>query len=393
VLVPPINPALFHFDADHLWLMHCADGPVPKSVSRAVQDFLHKEHGPWRLRWNEEVLGLPGALREAAAWIVNGKAEDISITANTSAGLQTIALAFPWKAGDEVVAPLGEFPSNILPWKALAPRGVTFHEVPLWEGQRSGWEGLPPAAGLDFENRLIRFVRTGARVLTVSWIRYQDGLKLDLGRLGKACRERDVCLVVDGIQGAGTDLPNLTEVGAFATGGHKGLLSPQGTGFLWTRPDLRKQLLPTGTWLSVEDPAKDPDRPWVADGRRLEPGSPNLLACAAMIEALKVLNEPGLPAITQHILWLQRALLAALEARGTWLEEVHRLRALLEAGRLGPFLAFHHGGHCPQFMQELLERGARLGIYTTVREGYLRIAFHGWHEEGDIVRIAEWLDT
>ena len=394
-MVPPLNPALFHLDPDHLWLMHCTDGPVPKSVARGVHDFLHKELWPWQLRWSEDFLGLPQTLRELAARLVNGNAADISLTTNTSTGLQTFSHAFPWKAGDEVVAPLGEFPSNVLPWKAQAPRGVTFHEVPLWEGHSAGWESTPPRADMDFEHKLIRFARTGARVLTVSWVRFQDGLKLDLGRLGKACRERDVCLVVDGIQGAGTGIPDLGGVGAFATGGHKGLLSPQGMGFLWTHPDFRSQLLPTGTWLSQADPAADKagDRTWVADGRRLEPGGQNLMSCVAMIEALKVLHEPGVPAIAEHIHTLQRALLDVLELRGLWLEEVRRLRALLEADRLGPFLAFHHGGRGPQAMQELLDQGARKGIYATVREGYLRIAFHGWHEEGDTVRIAEWLDA
>lgn len=387
-MVPPLNPALFHFDPDHLWLMHCADGPVPRAVSRAVQDFLLKEHWPWQLRWQEDFLGLPQALREAAARLVDGKPADIALTTNTSTGLQIVAQGFPWKAGDEVVGPLGEFPSNVLPWKALAPRGVKFHELPLWEGHRSDWDSTPPTAAMDFEHKLIRFARTGARALAVSWIRFQDGVKLDLGRLGKACREQDVCLVVDGIQGAGTTLPDLSGVSAFATGGHKGLLSPQGMGFLWTRPELRQQLLPTGTWLSVEDGGG-----WVADGRRLEPGGQNLLACVAMIEALKVLHEPGIPAIAEHIRMLQGELLALLEKRGLWLEEVRRLRALLEADRLGPFLAFHHGGRGPQVMQELLDRGVRRGIYATVREGYLRIAFHGWHGEGDTLRIAEWLDA
>ena len=99
-------------------------------------------------------------------------------------------------------------------------------------------------------------------------------------------------------------------------------------GPLATHPDFRKQLLPTGTWLSIEDPAMadtDLDRTWVADGRRLEPGGQNLMACAAMIEALKVLLEPGIPAIAEHIQRLQRQLLAVLELRGIWLEEVRRL--------------------------------------------------------------------
>jgi selenocysteine lyase/cysteine desulfurase len=397
MMVPPLNPGLFHLDPDHLWLMHCADGPVPRSVAKAIQDTLQKEFRPWDMRWNEDVLGIPRTLREEAAKVLGVDAADISLTTNTSTGLQTIGQGFSWKAGDEVVAPLGEFPSNAWPWKALAPKGISFVEVPLWEGHRSGaqaWESTPPTAMADPESKLLRFVQSGARVLTVSWIRFQDGLKLDLARLGKACKERNVAFVVDGIQGAGTALPDLSGVSAFATGGHKGLLSPQGIGLLWTRPDFRKQLLPTGTWLSVEEgPATDFSRAWLSDGRRQEPGGLNLVACAGMIEAMRALQVPGVPAITEHIWKLQHHLLDVLDLRGLWTDEVKRLRSLLEADRLGPILAFHHGNHGPEAMQELVDRGLRRGIYATVREGYLRVAFHGWHDALDIDRIAEWLDA
>jgi selenocysteine lyase/cysteine desulfurase len=377
--------------------MHCADGPVPRPVAKAVQDTLQKEFRPWDLRWNEDFLGIPRTLREEAARVLGVDAADISLTTSTSSGLQTICQGFSWKAGDEVVAPLGEFPSNVWPWKALAPKGISFVEVPLWEGHRSGaqaWESAPPTAKADPESKLLRFVQSGARVLTASWIRFQDGLKLDVSRLGRACRERDVAFIVDGIQGAGTALPDLGSVSAFAAGGHKGLLSPQGAGLLWTRPDFRKQLLPTGTWLSVEEGAGTDFRgTWVPDGRRLEPGSLNLVACAGMTESLRVLQVPGIPAIAEHVRKLQHHLLDVLDLRGLWTDEVRRLRGLLEADRLGPILAFHHGGRGPEAMQELVDRGLRRGIYATVREGYLRIAFHGWHEAADIDRIAEWLDA
>lgn len=397
MMVPPLNPGLFHLDPDHLWLMHCADGPVPRPVAKAMQDALTKEFRPWDLRWNEDALGIPKALREEAAKVLGTEAADIAITTSTSTGLQTIARGFDWKAGDEVVAPLGEFPSNAFPWKALAPKGISFVEIPLWEGHRTGaqaWDSAPPTAQADPESKLLRFVQSGARALAVSWIRFQDGLKLDLARLGKACKERDVAFIVDGIQGAGTALPDLTNVSAFATGGHKGLLAPQGAGLLWTRPDFRRQLLPTGTWLSVEEgSATDFTRAWVPDGRRLEPGGLDLVACAGMTESLRTLLMPGVPAIAEHVRKLQHHLLDVLDLRGLWTDEVKRLRGLLEADRLGSILAFHHGGRGPEAMQELVDRGLRRGIYATVREGYLRIAFHGWHEAPDIERIAEWLDA
>ena len=402
MIPPPLNPALLHLDSDHLWLMHCADGPVPRAVVRLVRGFMHKELWPWELDWEGEFLGIPAALRQEAARLLGVETGDISLSPSTSAGLTTVAQGFPWRSGDEVVVPLGEFPSNIYPWKALESRNILFREAALWEGHKSGaagWDSAPPAAGDEPEARLIDALGPRTRVLALSWVRFQDGLKLDLAKLGSACRRRGIHLVVDGIQGAGTTVPNLYGVSAFAAGGHKGLLAPQGQGFLWTDPALRRLLAPTGTWLSVEDcadlqrPITDHRRPWVEDGRRLEPGSPNVMACVGLLEALRTLNLPGVAAIEGHVRGLQSALLDALAGVPAWSSEVRRLRGLLERDRLGPMLCFHHGELGREGLQELLRRGFRRGVYGSVREGYLRVAFHGWHEETDLQRVVDWLKS
>lgn len=398
--VPPLNPGLFHLDPHHLYFLHCSEGPVPRAVVKGVREWLHKELWPWEVRWQEDAVGRPQAAREACAQVIGAEAGDISLTPTTSSGLGLVAHGYPWRPGDEVLAPLGEFPSNIWPWKALAAKGVDFREVPLWEGHRAGaeaWASLPPPPEADPEDRILRAIGLRTRAVAVSWVRFQDGLKLDLARLGAGCRARGVMLIVDGIQGAGTMLPDLTEVSAFATGGHKGLLAPQGLGFLWTRPELRELLVPQGSWLSVEQaddwsrPSTDHDRAWVADGRRLEPGVPNLMACTALSEALHTLLLPGVEAIHRHVRDIQEQLLRGLKGIPAWQEEAYRLRDLLERDRLGPILALHHGGRGPGGLQALLDAGLRRGLYASVREGYLRLAVHGWHEEGDLPRILEWL--
>jgi selenocysteine lyase/cysteine desulfurase len=205
-----------------------------------------------------------------------------------------------------------------------------------------------------------------------------------------------VHLVVDGIQGAGTTPLSLEGVSAFATGGHKGLLTPQGMGFLWTEESFRQLLSPSGTWLGVEEatdfsrPSTDFQRAWLPDGRVLEPGGPNLLMSSALLESLRLLNEVGLSPIAAHVAGLQRRLLGALEG-SPWESEARRLRPLLDANRLGSILAFHHGGGGPERLNGLLRSGYRRGIYASVREGYLRVAFHGFHKEGDVDRVAAWL--
>ncbi len=399
-LRPPLDPSLFNLDGEHLWVMHCSEGPVPRASLEAVQIFLPKESKPWSLRWVEDFQGIPQATKQEAAKLIGVNTEDISLTATTSSGLQIIAQGFPWQAGDEVLAPLGEFPSNVWPWKALAIRGVDFREVPLWEGHQSGseaWESSPPPPDAAAETRLLDAITPRTKILALSWVRFQDGLKLDLPWLGSACQERGVHLVVDGIQGVGTHKPDLTGVSAFATGGHKGILAPQGLGFLWTDATFRALLAPPGTWLSVEDgtnfarPCTDFRRDWLADGRCLEPGSPSLLGCVALNASLACLNgaEPG--TIEAHVRGLQEALLAAISNDSTWSVEATRLRGLWEEDRLGPVLSFHHLGQGPEFLNGLLQAGFSQGIYASVREGYLRVAFHGMHTQADVAHVAAWL--
>jgi selenocysteine lyase/cysteine desulfurase len=401
-MTPPLPRSLFDFEPGLLWVMHCAEGPVPRAAIEGATTFLIKEAQPWKMAWNEDFQGLPVTVRAAAAALVGADPADVTPTPTTSSGLITVAQGFPWQAGDEVVAPLGEFPTNAWPWLALAPRGVSFREVPLWEGHRAGavaWASVPPPAGVQPEERLLAAFGPRTRVLAASWVRFQDGLALDLARLGAGCRARGVALVVDGIQGAGTrpiDLP-ATGSSAFACGGHKGLLAPQGLGFLWTDPAFRARLAPPGGWLSVEDatdfarPATDFARRFVTTGAALEQGVPNLLGMAALAASLTTLHAAGVASIASHVAGLQDDLLRGLAGLAPWRAEAARLSALRARDRLGSIVALHHGGRGPAFLDELLQRGGARGIHASVREGYLRIALHGWHDAGDVARLVDWL--
>lgn len=393
--VAPLLPRdQFDFPPDTLWLSHCKDGPVPRVSAQRLTELLVTELQPWTLRWNEDFLDIQAALRRAAAVFFGVEARDVSLTTCTTTGLEAVSLGYPWNEGDEVLIPVGEFPSNRLPWLALARRGVTCTEVPLWPGQAKD-ASVPPVASIDPEQCLLDAITPRTRMMSVSWVRYQDGVRLDLARLGRGCRERGVHLVVDGIQGAGTMPPSFEGVSAFATGGHKGLLGMQGQGLLWTDAAFRQQLIPMGTWLSAPDAfsqagtqAEGAD-PWTTDGRRLEAGSPSILSCAVLAKSIQWLTEHGgAPAIQAHVTRLQTALLARLAESVAWAGEARRLDGLVRAGRAGSTLSFA----LPADRADRLWKSAEAsGISTSVREGYLRVAFHGWHMGQDVERCAAWL--
>lgn len=391
---PLLDRRLFDMPDDVLWLAHCKDGPVPRASLAAMQRVLDTELRPWDLDWQSDFLDIAAALRHEAALLLGASPHDISLTTCTTTGLEAASLGYPWRPGDQVVIPLGEFPSNRLPWMALAERGVSCTEVPLWPGHGQH-HATPPTNDMTPEQALIDAITPHTRVMAVSWVRYQDGIRLDLTRLGQACRERGVHLVVDGIQGAGTVDMALDGVSAMATGGHKGLLGLQGQGFLWTDPTFRSLLLPLGTWLSAPEASSQVGKPlssderWSSDGRRLEGGSPSILSCAVLAASLALINNAGgAAAMQRHIAQLQSTLLQHLDTSAAWHSEAQRLRALLDAQRLGSILSFalpHELCHAR------VDQALRRGIHASAREGYLRIAFHGWHGASDVARAAEWL--
>lgn len=389
-IFPLVDPAAFDMPPDVLWLSHCKDGPLPRASSDAISSLLRTERRPWEQRWEEDFLDVQRTLRSAAARLLDSAPADISLVPCTSTGLEVVAHGYPWKNGDEVLIPAGEFPSNRLPWLSLANRGVKCTEVELWSGPR------PPEASSEPEQRLLEAITPRTRVVAASWVRFQDGVKLDLEKLGRGCRARGVELVVDAIQGAGTTVASLDGVSALSTGGHKGLLGPQGQGFLWTNNAFRQLLTPLGTWLSGPEEFSQTDNPkdsrelWARDGRRLEAGSPSILSCAALAASLQLLLDcGGAPAIQSHIVSLQRALLGTLAANDPiWRSEVERLGAMVDAGMIGPTLSFSLPA---DRLAHLLQTAGKQGIHTSARGGYLRIAFHCWHGAADVQRCATWL--
>ena len=396
-LVPPLAASLFELDPDVTWIMHCAEAPVPRAAADAIRRVLADEVHPWALSLRDW-LGAPDRVRAAAATLLGGAPADYTLTGSTSSALAVVAQTFPWERGDEILLPLGEFPSNYWPWRALEPRGVTVREVPLWPGHRAGRSALastPPPPGVDPEAALLAAMGPKTRLLALSWVRFQDGLRLDLGRLTAACSGR-VPLVVDGIQGAGTLPVDVGPLDAFATAVHKGLCAPQGVGLLYTAPAFRARLHPRGSWLSVEDgadftrPNTDFERAWLADGRRFEEGGHSNLLLAPLEASLRALAAATPARIAAHVDQLQGQLLDALRST-SWAPEAERLAALRRERRLSSILGLHHGGRGAGFLRDLLRAGEARRIHASAREGYLRVALHGWHDEAALARVRDWL--
>jgi cysteine desulfurase / selenocysteine lyase len=266
----------------HVWLNHAAISPWPAAVSKAMSDYVkdNANQGPLGYRrW----LETEARLRERAARLLGAdSADDIALVANTSTGLNRIARGLDWESGDSVVFPASDFPSNRLPWQGLASRGVEARAVEL--------------EPRDPERALIGAIGPSTRLMSVSSIQYDTGLKLDLKRLGDACARHGVLFCIDAIQQLGALPLDLEHSGAdfVVAGSHKWLLAPEGLALFWSRPEARAQLeLVDPGWRMYPDPFnfERTDHSAPNGAVRFEPGTLNTAGIFGLDAAIGLLLD------------------------------------------------------------------------------------------------------
>ena len=173
------------------YLNHAGTGPLPTRTRQKLREWDDIRGKPWKNTAADQ-FGVLARCRELCARMIGASPDEIAMMVNTGYGINVAASSIPIKPGDVIVTPDREFPANVYPWMALAERrGATYRRVPCVDG-------------LADEDALIRALdEPDVRVLSVSWVSFETGLKLDLARLGDECRKRGIWFVVDAIQGVG----------------------------------------------------------------------------------------------------------------------------------------------------------------------------------------------
>src|SRR4051794_13944563 len=237
--------------------------------------------------------------------------------------------------------------SILRPLHALAERGwVEQTRVPV--------EG---ATGLVDPDEIRRAIRPDTRLIAVTHVSNVTGTVQPVREIGRIAREAGVPLVVDAAQSAG-HLPIDVQadcIDLLAAPGHKGLLGPLGTGFLYIRPGLEQTLrsIREGGTGSVSEQAVQPD--FLPD--KYEPGSHNAIGIAGLSEGVRWLTEQTVEKLAEHEADLVR----------TFLEGVSGVDGLTYYGppgvrhRIGVF-SVRVDGYDPHELSAVLE--ASYGILT-----------------------------
>jgi selenocysteine lyase/cysteine desulfurase len=365
----------FPWTADTIYLNNASVGPLPERTRRVLEEFNRKRAAPFQLP-DRELFATMAESRRLAAELIGAVPEEIALTINTGFGLSLAARSLPLRPGDIVLASDKEFPANVYPWMLLKDSGITLELVPTTA------EGWPDEAHL-----LDRLSDPRVRVLAVSLVQFSNGYTVDLGRLSAATRASGTYLVVDAIQGVG-QLPvdvTQTPVDLLACGAQKWLLSPWGSGFVYVRRELVRELSPSVTgWMAFEGTEdftrlteyRDTLR---GDARRFELITLPYQDFAGMNASVGLLLSVGIQRIAAHLQALHTPLLA-WAARGG-------VRVVSPVGERGSGILCLQ----PPDVGEAFRRLKAARVVSSMREGAIRLSPHCYNTVDEMERVVDIL--
>ena len=176
---------------------------------------------------------------------------------------------------------------------------------PLAEAEGRGWVrvarvAVEAATGLVDPDDVRRAIRPDTRLVALTHVSNVTGTVQPLRAIGKICREAGVPLVVDAAQSAG-HLPIDVQadcIDLLAAPGHKALLGPTGTGFLYLRPGMEKLVRTVregGTGSVSEQPTQPQFLP-----DKYEPGSHNAMGIIGLSAAVQWVTERTVESLHAH---------------------------------------------------------------------------------------------
>lgn len=252
-----------------IYLAHAAVSPLPGRTADAIATFAHTvcRSGQFeRYHCKAEHRA-----RVLLAELLGASHEEIAFAPSTSAGISMVASGLNLRAGDNVVAVREDFPSNILPWRALVPRGV---ELRLMAAGPSGVVDLLT---------LKRWIDGNTKLVALSTAHYVTGHLTPISEISTYLNRRGILLCVDAIQTLGLVPCSVANVDFLVADAHKWLLGPSGVAVLYVNRRSIDRLAPVLVgWKTFESPGVGVDQRLRPSAARFEPGTLNALGIVGL---------------------------------------------------------------------------------------------------------------
>ncbi|MEO6511760.1 MAG: aminotransferase class V-fold PLP-dependent enzyme [Nocardioides sp.] len=218
----PLDPSLAQFAA---FVLSPHTKPLDAAIARYRDELAFNTEGALARGPDRE-----DAVRRAAADFAGGAAGQYALTDSTTMGIAHMYGGLSLQPGDEVLSTTHDFFSTEDALRLLELRtGASVKRVTLYD---EPWT----ATVEEIVDRLMKGVTEKTKVVAVTWVHSSTGVRLPIREIADALDGRAL-LCVDGVHGFAAVDVDLPDLGAdvLATGTHKWLFGPRGTGILWAK--------------------------------------------------------------------------------------------------------------------------------------------------------------
>lgn len=200
-------------------------GPSPNVVLQTINQKLTESNTTGEYGHTDEY-------RKVLADFVGVKSSELSLTHNTTEGINIACRGLALKAGDEVIISLHEHVGNALPWLNRAKQDglklITFE---------------PKGTSEENFDTIKKLITAKTKVIAIPHITCTTGLVFPVKEIAAMAKKKGIITAIDGAHAPGTFDLDLKDLGVdfYASSCHKWMLGPNGTGFLY----VSEEHLPT----------------------------------------------------------------------------------------------------------------------------------------------------
>ena len=212
---------LFSLPAGLHYLNSASQTPLLKSSQEAAMEGFQRKVNP-ALASDDESFAPVETLRGLVGRLVNASPEQVAFVPSVSYGVAIAVANTELAAGQNVVLPAEEFPSNVYGWMDKCKEaGAELRIVPRHPGE--AWNEAILAA-----------IDANTAVVAMTPLHWTDGTLFDLARIGARAREVGAAFFVDGSQAVGAMPFDFEAVGPdlLFCAGYKWILGSKGYGFI-----------------------------------------------------------------------------------------------------------------------------------------------------------------
>lgn len=348
-----------------IYFNHASTSPIHTLIKSRIDEFI-KERGEYASDDYQAFRAVTEETKSMISEMINCESDRIAFLDNTTNGIIWLTLGIDWKAGDRIILNDVEFPANVYPFLQLKEKGV---EVDFVKSNN----------GIVTSEEIISAVKPGAKLISVSFVQFLSGYRIDLEKIGKVCKEKGIIFCVDSIQGLGAINLDVEKcnIDYLSNGTQKWMLGLQGLAFIYVRKALQEKMksAPIG-WLAVKD-AWDLlkfDLTTKETAERFQPGTLNNIGIYAFNSSLKLFKEFGPDEIERQVLSNSKYFIEELAKIG-----YNSPLLSLSENHLSGIVSFKTDNG-----QKIFDHLKQKKIVCSLREGYIRFAPHFYNTKQEI---------